>query len=46
MMDELQERFNQLNMLRSHSTEYTKNKNFIKENKKNAQKKPLQKVNI
>ena len=31
-MNELQERFNQLNMLKTHSTDYTKHKNFIKEN--------------
>jgi len=43
MMNELQERFNQLNMLKTHSTDYTKHKNFIKENKIKAQKKPSQK---
>ncbi|ORX76056.1 hypothetical protein BCR32DRAFT_271498 [Anaeromyces robustus] len=43
MMDELQERFNQLNLLKNHSTEYSKNKNFIRENKINAQKKIPQK---
>jgi len=43
-MNELQERFNQLNMLKTHSTDYTKHKNFIKENKINAQKKSAQKV--
>jgi len=45
MIDELQERFNQLNMLKNHSNDYTKNKNFIKKNKINAQKKPTQKNN-
>lgn len=44
IMNELQERFNQLNMLKTHSTDYTKHKNFIKENKINAQKKSAQKV--
>lgn len=43
IMNELQERFNQLNMLKTHSTDYTKHKNFIKENKINAQKKSAQK---
>eukprot|EP00833_Pecoramyces_ruminatium_P003411 jgi/Orpsp1_1/1177443/evm.model.c7180000061463.1 len=46
MMDELQERFNQLNLLKNHSNDYTKNKNFIRENRINVQKKAPQKSNI
>jgi len=45
-MDELQERFNQLNMLKTHSADYSRNKNFIKENRIKVQQKSLQKVNI
>jgi len=46
MMDELQERFNQLNLLKNHSNENSNNKNFIKKNKIEAQKKPVPKVYI
>jgi len=44
MMDELQERFNQLNLLKAHSNDYSRNKNFIKENRISVQKKSQQKV--
>ncbi|ORX52123.1 hypothetical protein BCR36DRAFT_411573 [Piromyces finnis] len=43
MMDELQERFNQLNLLKTHSNDNYRNKNFIKENKISIQKKIQQK---
>ncbi|OUM63476.1 hypothetical protein PIROE2DRAFT_9954 [Piromyces sp. E2] len=43
IMDELQERFNQLNILKTHSNDYSRGKNFIKENRISVQKRSQQK---